>query len=80
MRKLIGLVIAPFVGAALLTSVVGPRLHRAQACDCAGDGFWVVEDVEVEGAEAPWPKDGHLYPERLSLWAEGTSVDLVYAP
>lgn len=80
MRRLVWLVIAPFGGAALLTALMGPRLPTAHACSCVNDQFWVVEDVTVEGAPADFPTDGHLYPDRLHLWAEGFQVDLEYAP
>lgn len=84
MRTFTWLVVAPFLGAALLTAALLTAgfepVPRAFACDCVGDGFWVVEDVSVEGADAPWPEQGHLYPDRFSLWAEGTSLEISYSP
>jgi len=80
MQRLVWLVLAPFVGAGIVTTLVGPRLHAAHACSCVPDQFWVVEDVTVEGAPAAFPANGHLYPDRLHLWAEGFQVDLEYSP
>lgn len=80
MRRLIWLVVPPFIGGALLTALFGPSLPSALACECVGDHFWVVEDVTITGADADWPKNGHLYPDRLNLWAEGFRLDLEYAP
>lgn len=80
MRRLVSIVAAPFVGAALLTAMVGPQLPIAHACECVGDSFWVVEDVTVTGAAADFPTEGHLYPDRLNLWAEGVRLDVGYGP
>ncbi len=80
MRTFVWLVAAPFAGAALWTALIGPPLSGAQACSCVPDEFWVVEDVTVTGAVADFPTDGHLYPDRLHLWAEGFLLDLEYAP
>lgn len=80
MRTFLGIVVAPFLGAALVTTLVMKPLPRAIACECTPDAFWVIEDVKVEGAQAPWPQDGQLYPGRLSLWAEGTTINLSYEP
>lgn len=80
LRTLIRLVLAPFLGAALITTLFTQPLPVAWACECVGDAFWVVDDVTVQGADAPWPKDGHLYPDRLSLWAQGFKFDLEYTP
>jgi hypothetical protein len=50
----------------------------AKACDCASDAFWVLGDVVVDGPAVQWPKDGHLYPDNLNLWAEGFSAKVPY--
>lgn len=81
MRTLIWLIIAPFLAAAAVTTLfITKPLPVAWACECVGDDFWVVDDVTTEGEDAPWPKDGHLYPGRLSLWAQNVKFDLEYAP
>lgn len=80
MRRLVLVVVAPFVGAALLTAMVRPQPPIAHACECVGDGVWVVEDVTVTGAAADFPTEGHLNPDRMSLWAPGVRLDVVYGP
>ena len=80
MRTFVWLVVAPFAGACLLGLSLGMAWRTAQACECVGDSFWVVQDVTVEGAAADFPTEGHLYPDRLKLWAEGFQLALEYAP
>lgn len=80
MRTLFWLVLAPFLGAAVVTLMSGHSLPSARACECGGDSFWVVEDVAVQGAVADWPAEGHLYPDRLQLWAAGFHLELDYDP
>jgi hypothetical protein len=82
MTKSLGPILAPLVIGALLGGLlrVSGAISVAQACSCAFDGFWVVNEVRVEGPAVPWPSDGHLYPDRLELWADGLSIEVPYSP
>jgi hypothetical protein len=80
MTKSAALILAPLVfGAALgLLLRLSFAASVAKACDCSPDALWVLGDVAVEGPAVQWPKDGHLYPGNLNLWAEGFSIKVAY--
>jgi len=76
MKKSRPWLLLPFV----IGIAAGIRL-RAHACECVPDGFWVLERALVEpGDAAIWPQDGHVYPDRVSLWGPGQNLNLRYTP
>jgi hypothetical protein len=72
--------LAPFIAGTLGAILLTNAFPTAHACECSPDAFWVLEGVETEGQPLSWPRDGHLYSERLALWAQGFSIDIDYAP
>lgn len=74
------LILIPFFAGLVAASVFSRLEPVAEALDCVPDEYWVVDEVVVEGEAVPWPGDGHLYPNQLSLWTDGYSVDVEYAP
>jgi len=72
------LLVGPFMMGLALAGFGYLFVPNAEATECPGDEYRSILGVTIQGESAPWPEQGSLTPDDVSLWTNEFIINIEY--